>query len=226
MLFFDPLYFLILGPALLLSMWAQWKVKSAFTQYSRVSTFRRLRGAQVARQILDHYGLTDVTIERVSGFLSDHYDPIKRVLRLSPDVYDGISVVAVGVAAHETGHAIQHKMGYRPLALRTVLAPAASIGSQLSWWLLIGGFIISSIGLVYAGIALFSLAVLFTLITLPVEFDASRRAKEILNTMGLVNVTEAQGVEKVLNAAAMTYVAAAAVAVLQLLYFLIRANDR
>lgn len=226
MFFFDPMYFLILAPALIFSVWAQWKVKSTFKKYSRVTTFRGMRGFEIARQILDHYGLTDVPVEQVKGFLSDYYDPIKRVLRLSSDVYNGTSVSSIGVAAHETGHAIQHKFGYKPLALRTFMAPAASIGSQGSWWLLIAGFIISSTGLIYAGIALFTLAVIFTLITLPVEFDASRRAKETLNTMGLVNVTESEGVAKVLNAAAMTYVAAAAVAILQLIYLLMRANDR
>ena len=225
-MFFDPLYFLILAPALIFSLWAQWKVKSTFAKYSRVSTFRGMRGADIARQILDHYGLTDVPVEMVQGFLSDHYDPIRRVLRLSPDVYNGTSVASIGVAAHETGHAIQHKFGYKPLALRTFMAPAASVGSNLSWWLLILGFIFSWSSLIYLGIGLFTLAVVFTLITLPVEFDASRRAKETLNSMGIVNVTEADGVAKVLNAAAMTYVAAAAVAVLQLIYLLLRANDR
>ncbi|MBM4386501.1 MAG: zinc metallopeptidase, partial [Deltaproteobacteria bacterium] len=181
-------------------------------------------GAEAAGYILDKAGIGDVRIEVAEGMFTDHYDPSKKVLRLSPQIYSGRSVTAIGVAAHEAGHAIQHKQKYAPLVLRQTLAPAAMFGSNLAWILMMIGFVIQSFQWIVIGIAAFSLAVLFTLVTLPVEFNASSRAKEMVASLGLVTGTEAQGVEKVLSAAAMTYVAAAVTAVMQLLYFLYRAG--
>lgn len=223
-MWFDPLYLLFLAPAMLLSLWAQVKVKGATAKYSKVPSSAGMTGAQVARTILDAHGVAAVGIEMVDGVLSDHYDPSKKVLRLSEGVYHGRSVTAAGIAAHEVGHAIQHKAAYRPLVLRQALAPAAMFGSNLSWILMLVGVVLASTTLMWAGIALFSLAVLFTLVTLPVEFDASRRAKETLPQLGLVSNSDRAGVSAVLNAAAMTYVAAAATAILQLLYFIFRAT--
>jgi hypothetical protein len=185
-----------------------------------------MSGAQVARAILDGNGVTGVRIEEVGGRLSDHYDPAKKVLRLSPDVYHGRSIASAGIAAHECGHALQHKAAYTPLIFRQTLAPVAILGSNLSWILIIAGFMLHMGGLAWAGIALFSVAVVFTLVTLPVEFDASRRAKVVLGQMGLVSNSDQAGVTAVLDAAAMTYVAAAATAMLQLLYFVLRAERR
>jgi len=221
---FDPMYLLIVGPAFLLSIIAQIWVKKAFSQYSKVGVTTRLSGAEAAERIVAHTGL-DVRVERVGGFLSDHYDPRTRVLRLSPDVYDGRSLASIGVAAHEAGHAVQHARAYMPLQLRTAIVPAASIGSQLAWPLLMIGLIFQFTGLLYAGIILFSVAVLFQLITLPVEIDASRRALALVRSEGIVATEEeAAGARTVLTAAAMTYVAAAATAILTLLYFLIRSG--
>jgi hypothetical protein len=223
--FFDPVYLLFVAPAMLLALFAQVRVKRAMVKYSRVAAGAGVTGARAAREILDRSGLDHVRVERVAGFLSDHYDPRSRVLRLSPDVHDGYSVAALGVAAHEAGHALQHSHGYKPLILRQTLAPAAMFGSNFAWILLLVGFFAQSMGLVKIGILLFSAGVLFTLVTLPVEFDASRRAKQILPQLGLVTTRgEAQGVGAVLNAAAMTYVAAAVAAIAQLLYFLLRAG--
>ena len=229
-MFFDPLYLMIVGPALLLSILAQVWVKSAFNKYAQVGTARGLTGAQVAEYIVSRAGL-GVRVERVAGFLSDHYDPAARVLRLSPDVYDGRSISSVGVAAHEAGHALQHAKNYLPLTWRTALVPATKFGSTLAWPLLMIGFLLQGIAMlgpaalcIKIGILLFSTAVLFQLVTLPVEFDASRRAIAVVTNEGLVTGEEANGVKAVLGAAAMTYVAAAAAAVLQLLYYLLRAG--
>lgn len=224
-MFFDPLYFLFLAPALLLSLWAQVKVKGATGKYSKVPSSSGMTGAQIARTILDANAVSGVGIEMADGVLSDHYDPAKKVLRLSEGVYHGRSVTAAGIAAHEVGHALQHKLAYRPLVLRQTLAPAAMFGSNLSWILILIGVVLASTPLMWAGIGLFSIAVLFTLVTLPVEFDASRRAKEVLPQLGLVSNADRAGVSAVLNAAAMTYVAAAATAILQLLYFIFRATS-
>lgn len=228
-MFFDPLYFLFVGPALILSIVAQVMVKRSFSRYSKVGTASGLTGAEVAQRIVQNAG-AGVRVERVSGFLSDHYDPRSRVLRLSPEVFDGRSISSVGVAAHEAGHALQHARGYLPLQWRSAMVPITSVGSNLAWPLLMIGFILMTLApalglkIVLAGIALFSLAVIFQLITLPVEFDASRRAVAVLAGQGFVTSVELEGVKKVLNAAALTYVAAAAAAVLQLLYFLLRAG--
>jgi len=221
---FDPLYIIMILPALLLSIYAQFKVKSTYSRFSKVSTYRGITGAQAAREILRSAGVHDVDIELTRGFLSDHYDPRSRVLRLSESVYAGDSIASVGVAAHEAGHAIQHAHGYAPLKLRSALVPVSSLGSNLAWPLLIIGFIFMAQSLILAGIIFFSLAVLFQIVTLPVEFNASSRALQALPASGILSDSEVAGARKVLTAAALTYVAAATAAVLQLVYFLLRAG--
>ena len=220
----DPLYWIMMLPVLLLSLYASFKVKSAFKKYSKYTTGAGLTGAEVARRILQSRGLGNVNVVETRGFLSDHYDPSKKTVRLSPQVYNSSSIASIGVAAHETGHAIQHSKAYRPLMLRNAIAPTASIGSNFSWIIIIVGLVLGFLGLVKFGILLFSLVVVFQLITLPVEFNASTRAKEILHSSGIVSSGELEGVNQVLSAAAMTYVAAAASAVMTLLYFLIRSG--
>ncbi len=220
----DPLYWIMMIPVLILSAYSSFKVKSTFNKYSKVATRSGLTGADVAREILARNGLSAVNVTEARGFLSDHYDPTKKIVRLSPDVYRSSSVAAIGVAAHETGHAIQHKKAYAPLTIRNMMVPVATIGSNFAWIIIIGGFIFGALGLVKAGIVLFSVVVVFQLLTLPVEFNASSRAKELLGSYGIVSAAELTGVNKVLSAAAMTYVAAAASAVMTLLYFLIRAG--
>ena len=223
-MFFDPLYLMMILPALLLSIWAQVKVKSTFDRFSREATRGGLSGAEAADRILKSFGAGQVRIERAQGFLSDHYDPRVRVLRLSPGVYEGRSIASIGVAAHEAGHALQHADGYFPLQIRSALVPVTQLGSWLVWPLLLIGFLMHSLALVKLGILFFSGAVLFQLVTLPVEFDASRRAVAILGGQNILTPVELQGTRKVLSAAALTYVAAAAAAVMQLLYFLMRAG--
>ena len=223
-MFFDPLYLILIAPAFVLSLIASIKVKSNFNRYSKVSNMRGMSGAQAAAQILRVEGINDVSIEMVSGFLSDHYDPRSKVLRLSPDVYSGTSIASVGVAAHEVGHAVQHARGYAPLALRSAIVPLASWGSNLSWFLLLIGMMLASKTLVLAGIIFFSFVVVFQIVTLPVEFNASSRALQALPATGILTGDEMVGARRVLRAAAMTYVAAAVMAVLQLLYFLIKAG--
>ncbi|MDY3917497.1 MAG: zinc metallopeptidase [Candidatus Limivivens sp.] len=223
--YFDWTYLLVLA-GLILSLLAQGKVKSTFAKYSRVRSMSGLTGAQAAQRVLHSAGIYDVSIQRVSGNLTDHYDPRSKVLRLSDSTYGSDSVAAVGVAAHECGHAIQHQKGYGPLVLRSTLVPAANIGSQLSWPIFFAGLIFSIRPLLTAGILLFGLAVLFQLVTLPVEINASRRAVTILGETGLVTEKESSGVKKVLTAAALTYVAALASSILQLLRLIILAGGR
>jgi len=220
----DPLYWMLMLPVMLLSFFASFRVKSAFKKYSQVRTAFGITGAQAARQILDRNGLNHVEVVETHGFLSDHYDPTKKVVRLSPEVYRSPSLASVGIAAHETGHAVQHAKSYAPLMLRNMMVPVASIGSNFAWIAIMAGFVIGLMGLVKIGILLFSAVVVFQLLTLPVEFNASAKAKEMLTGYGLVSTGELAGVNKVLSAAAMTYVAAAASAIVTLLYFLLRAG--
>lgn len=227
MFFYNPLFWLFALPGLLLGLWAQSRVKSAFNKYSQVRTERGLTGAQIARMLLDSQGLQDVLIEESqAGTLSDHYDPRSKTLRLSPEVYRTPSVAAAGVAAHEMGHAVQDHKGYAPLQLRSALVPAASFGSSLAPLIFFAGLMLQVFGIptignsiAWIGVALFGAAVVFTLITLPVEFDASKRAKRLLKSHNILFADEAAGVDKVLDAAALTYVAAAVAAVGQLLYY-------
>ncbi len=221
-MFFDPLYLLYALPGLLLGMWAQARVKRNFNKYAKVRTLQNVTGAQVARSLLDAQGLYDVAIEEVQGTLTDHYDPRGKVLRLSPEVYRNPSVAAAGIAAHEMGHALQHAGGYFPLQIRSTLVPAAQFGSTLAPWIFMGGLLLNITQVAWAGIILFGAAVLFTLITLPVEFDASARAKKLLVNNGILIGDEINGVNKVLDAAALTYVAAAVSAIGTLLYFVLR----
>jgi len=221
--FWDPTMIIVI-PALLLALYAQLRVRSTYAQYSQVPIGNRLTGAQVAQEILRRNGLSGVELERVEGVLSDHYDPRDRTLSLSSDVYDGISVAAAGVAAHETGHAIQHARGYAPLALRSAMVPTVQFGSWLAWPIFILGFLFHSGTMIQLGILVFTAFVAFTVVTLPVEFDASARAMRALREEGLVNADELRGVRAVLTAAALTYVAAAAMAILQLLRMLLLAR--
>lgn len=225
-IWFDPMYFIIVGPAILLGMWAQGMVKSAYAKGSRVQARSGLSGAETAQRILNVYGVADVGIEPVKSFLGDHYDPKNKMLRLSPDVYHGRSLAALGIAAHEVGHAIQHAQAYGPLAIRNGLVPMASVGSQFSVALIVVGFLLSmftggSFGMTIAivGLCMFGLVVLFQLINLPVEFNASSRARSILVEQGIVTPQENVIVGKVLNAAAMTYVAVTITAIMTLLYY-------
>ena len=218
----DPLYYMMLGPVLLLSLFAAFKVKSVFGRYSKIASASGMTGADVAAEILRRNGLSGVSVVETQGFLSDHYDPVKKVIRLSPDVFRSDSISAIGVAAHETGHAIQHAKAYSPLALRNAMVPVANIGSTLSWIIIFAGFILGFMGLAKVGVALFTAVVFFQLITLPVEFNASSRAREMLLSYRLLSETEIAGVRSVLSAAAMTYVAAAVSSVVTLLYFLVR----
>lgn len=219
---FDPTMILLI-PAMLLAGYAQSKVSSTYNKYQRVGNSYGFTGYDVARKLLDINGLHNIPIERVAGRLSDHYDPGKRVLRLSQDVYSGSSLASVGIAAHECGHAIQHSEGYAPLVIRNLIAPVASIGSQASWLFIIAGLVLSWVNLIDIGILLFSLAVIFQVITLPVEFNASNRAVALLESNGLVPSGEIGPAREVLRAAALTYVAAAFSAVMQLVrLFLLR----
>jgi Zn-dependent membrane protease YugP len=212
-------YLLFALPALLLGLWAQARVRSAFAKYSRVAMPGGHAGAEVARRILDANGLSHVRIEPAGGFLSDHYDPRTDVLRLSPDVFQGRSVAAAGVAAHETGHALQDQTRYAPLALRSLMVPTVQFGSWLGPIVFMIGFFLRSEAIAWVGVILFAAVAVFAIVTLPVEFDASRRAKRELVTQGILTPNELRGVNSVLDAAAMTYVAAAAQAISTLLYY-------
>ena len=215
--YFDSSYIIYVLPALILSMIAQIAVKSAFSKYDKVYSRNSFTAQEITRRILDANGLGNIRIEAVSGSLTDHYDPKAGVIRLSDTVRSSTSVAAIGVAAHEAGHAIQYKRGYVPIMLRNMFVPVANIGSRLSMPLILLGLVLSMEPLVLFGIILFSAIVLFQIITLPVEFNASRRAKVTLVEMGVLDENEVKGAAKVLRAAAMTYVASALVAVMQLL---------
>ncbi|MBE7019485.1 MAG: zinc metallopeptidase [Ruminococcaceae bacterium] len=223
-MYLDMTYVYFVLPALLLAMWAQARVTSTFNRYSKITTQRNLTGRDAARKILDANGLHSVKIERIPGNLTDHYDPKAKVIRLSDSVYDRNSIGAVGVAAHEAGHAVQHSEGYMPIKLRNSVIPVANIGSYLAFPLAILGILVSNDLLINTGIILFSAIVLFQLVTLPVEFNASNRAVTILARDVMLNRQEVHGVKKVLSAAAMTYVAAAATAVMNLVRLLVLVN--
>ncbi len=226
MFWFDPMYFVFALPALILGFWAQMKVKSAFDKYSRVRARSGMSGAAAARRVLDSNGLYNVDIQPVQGFLSDHYDPRTKVLRLSPQVYQSSSLAAVGVAAHEAGHAIQDAKGYLPLQARTAMVPAVQFGSWLGPLVFAAGWFLMYLTrgqfggqIAWLGVLLFGATAVFALVTLPVEFDASRRAKRVLVELGIVSHDEIQGVNRVLDAAALTYVAGAVQAISTLLYY-------
>lgn len=222
----DRNYILLVLPALLFAMWAQQMVAGSFKKYSRVPTERGLTGADAAREVLSRSGVTNVRIEPVKGSLTDHFDPRDNVIRLSEDVYNVSSISAVGVAAHEAGHALQHAFGYSPMRLRSAIIPITNIGSKLAMPLFILGFFLQVTGLIHLGILLFSFAVLFQLITLPVEFNASSRALKILDESGVLTSSEVPAAKKVLMAAAMTYVAALAVSLAQLFRLILLSQNR
>lgn len=241
----DPMYFLFLAPAMILAGWAQWRVKKSYAMAQKIPVSSGLTGAQTAQAILDSQGVSGVGIEGARGWLGDHYDPRKRMLRLSPEVYSGRNLASVGIAAHEVGHAIQHARKYAPLKIRNAIVPLASTGSNFSIIIFMvgmvmagamgrrgyGGYAVQSTGewgtaqyMMLAGILLFAVTVVFQLINLPVEFNASARAKRILVEQGIITRSEAGPVSKVLGAAAMTYVAATLSAIMTLLYLLIRSG--
>ena len=218
-------YLIFMIPALLLSLWASFRTKSAFNKYQKVRTARGLTGAQAAHEMLQRAGIFDVKIVQTQGFLSDHYNPVNKTLALSPPVYASNSVSAIGVACHEAGHAIQHATKYAPLWLRSALVPMANIGSTLSYIIILAGLLLlQSQTTVYFGILLFSAVVLFQLVTLPVEYDASARAKKLAVENGIILPQEREGMDRVLNAAALTYVAAAVSSIGTLLYYLMLAG--
>lgn len=215
-MFFDSTFILLI-PAIIISFWAQAKVNSTFEKYSKVRSSNGYTGADVARMILDSAGLRDVPIEVIPGKLTDHYDPANRVMRLSPEVFHGDSVSSIGVAAHESGHAIQHKLHYAPLEIRNSIVPVVNFSSGASWIIFFLGIIFSIPILAKIGVILFAAVVVFQLITLPVEFNASNRAIEILESRAILMGDEVKGAKEVLSAAAMTYVAAALMAILNLI---------
>jgi Zn-dependent membrane protease YugP len=223
---FDWTYLVLVLPCVLLSLWASSSVKSTFNKYSSQYSIRRITGADAARRVLAHNGVGGVRIERVSGSLTDHYDPKANVIRLSDTVYDSTSTAAIGVACHEAGHAVQYAQNYGPIKLRAAIIPATNIGSRLAMPLILVGLLLTfledfSFTLIYLGIACFALSLVFQLITLPVEFNASRRAIAAIEQGGILTQDEQVGAKKTLKAAAMTYVAATAVALAQLLRLLI-----
>ncbi len=221
---FDPIYLLFLAPAMALSLWASFRTKSAFSKYSKVRVASGMTGAQAAQRLLDGAGISDVKVVAHRGMLTDHYNPVTKTLALSEQVYGLPSIAAVGVACHEAGHAIQHAVKYGPLWLRSTLVPTANIGSTIGYLVMMFGLILGSMKMFIVGVALFSMVLLFQLVTLPVEFDASARAKKLAVASGIVTAQEREGMDRVLNAAALTYVAAAISTLLTLLYFLMRAG--
>ena len=218
----DPLYIIILAPGLALSLYATFRTKSTFSKYSKVGSRTGLTGAEAAELMLKRHGVSGVRIERSRGWLSDHYDPSKKALRLSESVYSSQSLSAIGVACHEAGHAMQDAQGYGMLGLRTALVPATNFSSTFSYILIIAGFLLHFTGLIFLGVCLFSVGVVFSLITLPVEWDASRRAKVAMDEAGMLSPEENRHASKVLNAAFLTYLAAAVTSVLTLVYYLIQ----
>lgn len=219
MFYFDPMYFVFALPPMLLVLWAQARVQGAYAKYRQIRNAANLAGYQVARILLQSRGLAHVPVEMVPGELTDHYDPSSQTLRLSQGVYSSPSVAAMGIVAHEVGHAVQHATGYVPLKARSALVPAVNLGSTLGYILFFAGILINATGLAWLGVGFFSLGLLFALVTLPVEFDASGRALAMLQGNGLVSVQEYDGAKAVLSAAALTYVAAVAQAMGNLLYF-------
>jgi hypothetical protein len=230
-MFIDPLYLAFIAPALLLSLWASWKTRRAFKKYSRVRSLSGLTGAQAAKTLLERAGITDVEIVPTRGVLSDHYNPVGKKLALSEGVYGSPSIAAIGVACHEAGHALQHAQDYKPMWLRSALVPTANIGSKLGYLVMMVGLFLVYAGnrgmganVVLFGALLFSAVLLFQIVTLPVEFDASKRAKTLAVEYGVVAAQERAGMDAVLNAAALTYVAAVVSTLMTLLYFLVRSG--
>lgn len=220
MFFFDPLYLVFMIPGVILTLWAQVKLRSSFSKYRQIPNSRGLTGAQAAQEVMRAAGVYDVGIEPIAGELTDHFDPRDKVLRLSEPVYSGRSIAAMAVAAHEAGHAVQQATNYAPMTVRQNLVPVANIGSNVGLYAVIFGVILGVTGLAWIGLALFASMTLFQLVTLPVEYNASARARELLERAGLVSRDEYGEVRSMLNAAALTYVAGFAASLLTLLYYL------
>ena len=224
-------YWWLIIPGMLLSLFAQWKVKSTYKKYQQVNSKKNITGAQTAKYILEAYNINDITVEETGGTLTDHYSPHEKVIRLSTNVYRGTDIAALGIAAHEVGHAIQYAKSYAPITIRNTVFPIASLGSNLGYVLIILGMVLGSLGsisqiFILGGIALFSFFVFFTVVTLPVEFDASNRAIKILSKGGFLDTEEIEGAKKVLGAAALTYIASAITAVLNLLRLVLMSRSR
>ena len=228
---FDWTYLILVLPCVIFSLWASSSVNSTFQKYAQQLSLRRITGAQAAQRVLSHNGVSGVRIERISGNLTDHYDPTTNVIRLSDSVYDSTSTAAIGVACHEAGHAVQYAQHYAPIMLRAAIIPLTNFGSKIAMPLILVGILLTFLGsfstvLVYLGIACFGLSLVFQLITLPVEFDASNRAMKAIENAGLLTEEEQQGAKKTLRAAAMTYVAATAVSLAQLLRLIVLFGGR
>ena len=223
-MWYDYYYFIFVVPAMLISLWAQLRVKSTYSKMSKLPNTRGLTGAQAAQRVLSYYGITDVRIEQVAGTLTDHYDPRSNVIRLSQGVYNASSIAAVGIACHEAGHAAQHAESYKPIAVRNAILPVANIGSASGIWLAVIGLMLNLTILVQIGIILYAFVALFQLVTLPVEFNASSRALKVIDETQMLQGEEYRGARKVLSAAAMTYVAALLVSIMSLLRLILRAR--
>ena len=223
-MWYDYYYFILVIPALLVSMWAQFRVKGTYSKMSKLPNTRGLTGAQAAQRVLSYYGITNVRIEQVGGTLTDHYDPRDNVIRLSQGVYNASSIAAVGIACHEAGHAAQHAESYKPIAVRNAILPVANIGSASGIWIAVIGLMLNSTILVMIGVILYAFVALFQLVTLPVEFNASSRALKVIDETQMLQGEEYKGARKVLSAAAMTYVAALLVSIMSLLRLLLRAR--
>jgi len=221
MFYFNPQYLLYMGPAIIAMLAAQWYVKSTYNKWGKIPTSSRLTGEQATQRLISAGGLHEIEIQQIQGQLTDHYNPRKKVLSLSSSVYQGNSVASLAIAAHELGHALQDKENYFPLRMRSALVPAVNIGSTLGWILIVVGLLINAVGLAWLGVIAFSGGALFALATLPVELNASSRAKQLLRDSGIISSSEeTRGVNSVLNAAALTYVASLLTAVMQLLYWI------
>lgn len=225
-MYLDPLYFVLVVPFIIISMIAQYKVKSTYKRYAAIQNFRGLTGAAAAQQVLSYYGITDVTIRQISGTLTDNFNPTNKVISLSGDIYNGTSIAAVGIACHEAGHAAQHAENYAPIKIRNSIIPICNIGSTIGLPLAILGYILGFGPLVYVGLILYAAVFVFQLVTLPVEFNASSRAMKVIKETNLLFEDEVDGARSVLTAAAMTYVAAMLVSLGNLLRFIIRFSGR
>ena len=224
MFFIDPFYIVIMLPAIVLAGFASLKVKTTFNKYSKIRAYSGMTGAQAAKRMLQSNGIMDVNVEQTRGFLSDHYDPRAKVLRLSPDVYNSNSLAAIGVACHEAGHALQHAANYAPLTLRSAMVPVTSFSSSLSFYVFFAGMLFRAPALMYVGISMFAVAFFFSVVTLPVEWNASVRAKQYIVSSGIVSPGQEEDSGRVLNAAFLTYVAAAISSLLTLLYYVLRSG--
>ena len=224
-MWYDYYYFILVIPAMLVSLWAQIRVKGTYSKMSKLQNTRGLTGAQAAQRVLSYYGITDVRIEQVAGTLTDHYDPRDNVIRLSQGVYNASTIAAVGIACHEAGHAAQHAESYKPIAVRNAILPVANIGSSSGLWIAVIGLMLNWTILVQIGIILYAFVALFQLVTLPVEFNASSRALKVIDETGMLQDEEYKGARKVLSAAAMTYVAALLVSIMSLLRLILRARS-